>query len=132
MRPVIGLIPLYDDDKESYWMLPGYMKALERCGALPYDRKAHNVEVLEGTLLASIIGAGIHEVNSYHHQAVRSLAPSVEPMAISEDGLTEAIAVRDRTFAMGIQWHPEFSYETSIDSTLIMQAFVDACAAWRK
>ena len=28
MRPVIGLIPLYDETKESYWMLPGYMKVL--------------------------------------------------------------------------------------------------------
>lgn len=35
MRPIIGLIPLYDDFKDSYWMLPGYMKLLEKCGALP-------------------------------------------------------------------------------------------------
>lgn len=35
MKKLIGLIPLYDDDKDSYWMLPGYMKVLEACGALP-------------------------------------------------------------------------------------------------
>ena len=35
MKPVIGLIPLYDDEKESYWMLPGYMKVIEKCGGLP-------------------------------------------------------------------------------------------------
>ena len=35
LRPVIGLIPLYDDEKESYWMLPGYMKAVENAGGLP-------------------------------------------------------------------------------------------------
>ena len=35
MKKLIGLIPLYDDDKDSYWMLPGYMKVLESCGALP-------------------------------------------------------------------------------------------------
>ena len=35
MKKVIGLIPLYDEEKESYWMLPGYMKVIERCGALP-------------------------------------------------------------------------------------------------
>ena len=35
MKKLIGLIPLYDDDKDSYWMLPGYMKVLETCGALP-------------------------------------------------------------------------------------------------
>lgn len=35
MKKLIGLIPLYDDDKDSYWMLPGYMKVLEACGAIP-------------------------------------------------------------------------------------------------
>ena len=28
-KPVIGICPLYDEKKESYWMLPGYMKMLE-------------------------------------------------------------------------------------------------------
>ena len=34
-KPVIGICPLYDEKKESYWMLPGYMKMLEAAGALP-------------------------------------------------------------------------------------------------
>ena len=35
VNSVIGLIPLYDDEKESYWMLPGHMKVLEQCGGIP-------------------------------------------------------------------------------------------------
>ena len=34
-KPVIGICPLYDENRESYWMLPGYMKMLEAAGALP-------------------------------------------------------------------------------------------------
>ena len=34
-KPVIGICPLYDEKKESYWMLPGYMKMLENAGAIP-------------------------------------------------------------------------------------------------
>lgn len=34
-KPVIGICPLYDEKKESYWMLPGYMKMLEGAGAVP-------------------------------------------------------------------------------------------------
>ncbi|MBR1390767.1 MAG: gamma-glutamyl-gamma-aminobutyrate hydrolase family protein [Lachnospiraceae bacterium] len=232
MKPVIGLIPLYDDEKESYWMLPGYMKVLEKCGALPimlpltddrdeleqcmelcdgilltgghdvgpevygetatnacgipcrlrdqmesyllhgalerdmpvfgicrgvqflnaalggtlyqdlpteyestvehhmaapYDREAHKVEILPGTILAAILGEGIHSVNSYHHQAIRDLAPGVTLMAVSEDGLSEAIGVPDKKFVMGVQWHPEFSYESNAESRKLVQAFVDAC-----
>lgn len=232
MHPVIGLIPLYDDEKESYWMLPGYMKVLETCGALPlmlplmtdeealkqafalcdgllltgghdvgtyvyhskasaecgvackerdemegilldmslredkpvlgicrgiqfmnaylggdlyqdlpteypskvehhmtppYDASIHQVRVLEGTMLADILGSGMHGVNSYHHQAVKTPADCVEIMAVSEDGLVEAISVKNQTFAVGVQWHPEFSYLVNEESVKLVQAFVDAC-----
>lgn len=35
MRRVIGVMPLYDDEKNSYWMLPGYLKMLEAENAIP-------------------------------------------------------------------------------------------------
>lgn len=34
-KPIIGVTPLYDDERESVWMLPGYMQALTACDALP-------------------------------------------------------------------------------------------------
>lgn len=34
-RPLIGLMPLVDQGRESYWMLPGYMQGLEAAGAVP-------------------------------------------------------------------------------------------------
>ncbi|MCG7218050.1 gamma-glutamyl-gamma-aminobutyrate hydrolase family protein [Paenibacillus mucilaginosus] len=34
-RPMIGVLPLYDKEKESYWMLPGYMKGIEAAGGIP-------------------------------------------------------------------------------------------------
>ena len=34
-KPVIGIMPLIDTQKESYWMLPGYMDGLRQAGALP-------------------------------------------------------------------------------------------------
>ena len=34
-RPIIGVMPLYDKERDSYWMLPGYMKSLEEAGAIP-------------------------------------------------------------------------------------------------
>lgn len=34
-RPLIGVLPLYDKEKESYWMLPGYMKGIEDAGGIP-------------------------------------------------------------------------------------------------
>lgn len=34
-KPIIGLVPLVDYKRKSYWMLPGYMKAVEDAGGIP-------------------------------------------------------------------------------------------------
>ena len=34
-KPLIGLVPLVDEEKQSYWMLPGYMKGLAEAGTVP-------------------------------------------------------------------------------------------------
>lgn len=232
MRPIIGLIPLYDDEKDSYWMLPGYMKIIEKCGGVPimlplttdmeeleqvynlcdgilftgghdispliygeekrntcgvicetrdvmeeyilneclvdnkpilgicrglqfinaylggslyqdlateynckvehhmeppYDRVAHKIEVLPYTKLAHIMGAGMHEVNSYHHQAIKELSQDVRKMAVSEDGLIEAIEVKNQKFAIAVQWHPEFFFENNEESIKLVGTFVNEC-----
>lgn len=236
MRPKIGLIPLYDDQRESYWMLPGYMKMLEGSGGLPvmlpltedpeelseclslcdgllltgghdvdpklykrsrhpqcgrtcpardqmeqwliqhallcdkplfgicrgiqllnavlggtlyqdlntdhpsaidhcmappYNRPAHPVEILPDTPLAQIVRQEQLGVNSYHHQAIQTLAPALRPMAQSPDGLVEAVYMPTQTFVMAVQWHPEFFYPGDAASDAVIGAFVDACAAYQ-
>ena len=93
----------------------------------PYERGVHKITVKEGSLLAGMIGAGEHSVNSYHHQAVKELAPGAEAMAYSEDGLIEAICIPDKKFIVGVQWHPEFAFEKDPECLKLVQAFVDAC-----
>lgn len=34
-KAVIGVVPLYDDEKESVWMIPGYLDCIEEAGGLP-------------------------------------------------------------------------------------------------
>ena len=34
-KPMIGIVPLIDYEKESYWMLPGYMKGIQEAGGIP-------------------------------------------------------------------------------------------------
>ena len=65
MRPVIGLIPLYDDEKESYWMLPGYEKVIEKCGGLPIilPFSENKEELIEAySLCSGILFTGGHDV----------------------------------------------------------------------
>lgn len=35
-KPLIGIVPLVDTERESYWMLPGYMKGIEEAGGIPF------------------------------------------------------------------------------------------------
>ena len=34
-KPLIGVVPLWDEEKTSLWMLPGYMNGIETAGGLP-------------------------------------------------------------------------------------------------
>lgn len=34
-KPVIGVLPLWDEEKDSIWMLPGYMEGIEAAGGIP-------------------------------------------------------------------------------------------------
>ncbi len=46
-------------------------------------------------------------VQCSHHQAVDALGESLLVSARSDDGVIEAVEVLGRTFAVGVQWHPE-------------------------
>lgn len=233
-KAVIGVTPLWDRDRDSYWMLPGYLEGLELAGALPitlpltedtgdisrlvslcdgflftggqdvspalygektratcgeicvkrdafeqrlfaqaleqdkpmlgicrgiqffnaclggtlyqdlptehpsevghvmrppYDQTVHPVALLPGTPLAALLGRTELGVNSYHHQAIKVLAPGLGEMARSEDGLVEAVYMPDKSFVWAVQWHPEFSFRTDESSRKIFSAFVAAASA---
>lgn len=34
-KPMIGIVPLVDEERESYWMLPGYMEGITMAGGIP-------------------------------------------------------------------------------------------------
>ncbi len=231
MRKVVGIMPLYDDERKSYWMLPGYMKMLEAenavpmmlpltaksdeldyfleiCGGFlltgghdvspsvyqldrkpwcggcctmrdemegyilkkavkqdksvlgicrgiqfmnacfggtlyqdldteyeshinhhmkpPYDRTAHYITIQKASLLYDILNQDEIGVNSYHHQAIKDLSPDFEVMAVSEDGLVEGIYMPNHKYIAGVQWHPEFSFETDENSKRIIKSFVES------
>ena len=231
MKPIVGVMPLWDDEKDSIWMVPGYMDGISQAGGLPiifpftadeqeleqlmwlcdgflltgghdvspemyheppmeglvvscptrdgmesivlrralerdlpvlgicrgiqfinvflggtlyqdlptqhpsgiehhqappYDQPIHAVAVAEGSPLHHCLDTGRLAVNSYHHQAVKTLAPSLEAMAHSPDGLIEAVYMPGKKFLWAVQWHPEFSYITDAHSQSIFRAFIEA------
>jgi putative glutamine amidotransferase len=230
MKPIIGVMPLWDEERNSIWMIPGYMDAIIRAGGVPvilplckdetileqlvetcdgflftggqdvspvlYDEKAlegvitseirdmmegsilrkaidqdkpvlgicrgiqfiniflggtlyqdipsehpsdvehhqhppydvpiHEVEIVRGSPLEACINKDHLMVNSYHHQAIKKVAQGLNVMAVSADGLVEAVCMPEHKFLWAVQWHPELSYKVDSDSQKIFNVFVEA------
>ncbi|MDO5784326.1 MAG: gamma-glutamyl-gamma-aminobutyrate hydrolase family protein [Eubacteriales bacterium] len=94
----------------------------------PYDCAVHTVSIKKNSLLHRILGKESAAVNSYHHQGVKTLAPSLIASAFAPDGLIEAVEDVSQPFFLATQWHPEFFFEKDADSRRIFRAFVQACA----
>ena len=231
MKPIVGVLPLWDDNRESLWMLPGYFESIQNAGGLPimlpltseikiieqcvnmcdgflftggqdvspeiygakvvgenivcnqqrdtmeslllelalkkdksilgicrgiqfinaflggtlyqdlptefpseiehhqkppYDIPVHKGIIKKGSPLYEFLGQSEISVNSYHHQAVKTLAPGLEIMAESEDGLVEAVYMPSQKYVWAVQWHPEFSFKTDEPSMRILKSFVNS------
>lgn len=94
----------------------------------PSNQVVHSVTVTRGSRLASLVTlADIDdiEVNSRHHQAIRTVAPGFAVAAVAPDGIIEGIEREGGHFCVGVQWHPENFWETGEFSTLF-EGFIEA------
>jgi putative glutamine amidotransferase len=94
---------------------------------------SHFVQVREDSLLHQITAEKRFKVNSYHHQAVRHMAPSFRVSATASDGVIEAFESTAHTFVIGVEWHPENMLpKGDTPSQKLFQAFIQACRAHMK
>ena len=85
---------------------------------------SHKLYLEDGTLLSKIFPEKSIKVNSFHHQAVRRLAPGFNCAARSSDGLIEAIEFSSKVFVLGVQWHPECMWERDEKQLKLFQQLV--------
>ena len=96
--------------------------------------KAHTVRIIPGTWLHRLAGATTIAVNSLHNQGIDRLAPGLVAEATAPDGTIEAVRVLPapaglaRGFAVGLQWHPEYDFETDALSRAVFKTFGAAVA----
>jgi len=77
-----------------------------------------------GTKLSSIVG-DVARGKSYHHQAVGALGEGLQVVAEHEDGMVEAIEATDHPWMVGVQWHPERTFNDP-ESRKLFEAFIQA------
>lgn len=68
----------------------------------------HEITVDPDNIIADLLGGpGVYKVNSWHHQAVDRLGENIKAVANAPDGIVEAIVRTDKSYAVGLQFHPE-------------------------
>jgi len=90
----------------------------------PRTEPGHEVAIAANTLLARITGAARMAVNSAHHQAVERPGNGALVNAVAPDGVIEGIEHPGHRFALGVQWHPEYTVDPA--DHRIFDAFVEA------
>lgn len=82
----------------------------------------HDVTVMETSFLGEK-GSLLH-VNSAHHQAISTIGTTLRPIAVSADGIIEAVESVEHPI-IAVQWHPE-RMKTGNGSVLVLQKFMSS------
>jgi putative glutamine amidotransferase len=112
--------------------LPKLPGRLNHAAAKPEDAEAriapaHTAHLTRGGFLHRLAQAPSIDVNSLHQQGIDRLGNGLAVEAVAPDGTIEAIRVTNATsFAVGVQWHPEFDATSNIISTALFRAFGEA------
>lgn len=105
-QPMIGVLPLYDNERESYWMLPGYMKAIEEAGGipvmLPLTTDSNVIETLADKFDGFLFTGG-HDLNPelYGERAEETCGTLCGDRDVMEKLLFEQVTALDKP-ALGI------------------------------
>ena len=92
---------------------------------------SHTVDLVEGSRLHGIFGAAAIGANSFHHQAVKDLAPGFLVSARARDGVIEGFERSGDPFVVGVQWHPEGMVDRHPAMLGVFRALVAACSGGR-
>lgn len=89
--------------------------------ASPPSAVRHGVEIEPGSQLARILEQTEVTAASWHHQAIRQVAPGLQVVARAADGIIEAVEMPGHPWLIGVQWHPEMT----ADQDAIQQRLFD-------
>jgi putative glutamine amidotransferase len=82
----------------------------------------HRVKLEPGSLAARVVGSELTGVKSAHHQGLEVLGEGVVASGYADDGVVEAIELPDRSFTVGVLWHPEEDERSRVVGALVDEA----------
>lgn len=100
----------------------------------PREYPSHSVRIAEGKHFLKEIYKETETlfVNSFHHQAIKEVAPEFISVAEATDGINEGIAHVEKQI-YGVQWHPEAMAAADDDNMLrLFHYFIDKARLFGK
>ena len=105
-KPIIGLVPLVDEGRDSLWMLPGYMDGVRQAGGiplmLPLNTDADDLRSLfrlcDGLILTGGHDVGAHVYGAEHTSLMGDICPQRDGM----ESILMDLAVREDKPVLGI------------------------------
>ncbi|RCX13195.1 putative glutamine amidotransferase [Anaerobacterium chartisolvens] len=87
----------------------------------------HEVFIEKGSIVCKCMEGTTARVNSFHHQAVKDVAPGLEATSAASDGIIESIEGSGKGFIVGVQWHPELMWQKEGMFLNLFRELVRAC-----
>ena len=96
----------------------------------------HPVRLTPQSRIYDAAGSPVLSVNTFHHQGLNAqlVAPGFRPTGYADpdEWLVEAIESQNHAWVVGVQWHPERTFELERSHQLLWHHFIDACNKYRK
>lgn len=99
---------------------------------MPYHVPVHEVFFTKDGFFSKLIGQPSMMTNSMHHQSIKALAPSLRIEGATEDGIIEAVSLKDDDAVFGVQFHPEYLVDQNDAAFKIFEHFVKKSALYQQ
>ena len=97
--------------------------------AVPRDARTHSISLAGGSRLQDALGTHELVTNSFHHQAIKDLAPGLVVTARADDGVIEGVEGSNDDWLLAVQWHPEeFHQDAESPDQQLFRALIRATA----
>jgi putative glutamine amidotransferase len=86
----------------------------------------HPISLVPNSRIAVAMGAkSPQRSHSYHHQALKTVAPDLQIVGQAPDGVIEAVEHRSSRWIVGVQWHPEDDAAGTSEQQSLFDQFVN-------